>query len=275
MPPKLTPVDMDALSRKVLPERKEAARRMKEEGISSDEIAERLQLNPSLGKGNTGLFDEVEENPDGENRGNEENSLPDPALSDVKFLGGGVKKGVETNNDHPLLKKLEIEFGIKKLETKSYTVGDFTFVFRPQEFIDFEWMHCQIQSTISAEVGGDPVVTTPAIQLAEVCSSLAAINDTPIYEIMGVETKGRFIPDPLLPPPDIRKQSQDLLIQWMRHKLGLLELVPLLAEICRSLFKEEKENKYPLAPLIKALTEILYGKYSVPQEESGKTGESV
>jgi len=152
------------------------------------------------------------------------------------FQAGQAVKTPE-KEDHPLLVELEESFGLKKLTVKQLELAGYTWTVRPMSFQDYEWM------TQRAAVMG---TSEPSLSATNVSVILAAINGTPIYEIFGIPTTGRHIPDPMNPPPDIKYEAAEYLLGWFRNKIGMWELVGELDEKTDILFEEDRKEAYPL-----------------------------
>jgi hypothetical protein len=147
--------------------------------------------------------------------------------------------GTVEEDVHPLLSQLEEDFGLKKIEVKHVKLGGYTWTFRPMSYQDYEWMAARATET-------DARGTEPSMSVANVAATLAAINGSPIYEIFNIDDTGRHIPDPLNPPPDIKYEAAQYLIEWFRNKVGMWELVGKLDEQTDLLFEEERSAQYPL-----------------------------
>lgn len=162
------------------------------------------------------------------------NPLPEGGFD--ASMGGATAE----DKQHPVLKKLETAFGLKKLKCESFKLAGFSWRFRPPAFRSYEWMSQNV------ELGADGTVPAPTLQLTNVASALAAINGTPLYEVFGISTTARYIPDPNYPPPDIRAVAAETFVEWVRDDVGLWELIPKLDSELDELFEKSRETSYPL-----------------------------
>jgi hypothetical protein len=184
--------------------------------------------------------------------------------------GYQAKAPKEAEEEHPLLGQLEADFGLKKLKVKHIELAGYRWTFRPMSFQDYEWM-----SSKGTEIDAQGV--EPSMSVANVAATLAAINGTPVYTVFKIDVLGRHIPDPLNPPPDIKYEAAQYLLEWFRNKIGMWELVGSLDEQTDILFEEERSEVYPLwaslaSPLRRRLVELSTTlKTSI--EESGNPGD--
>ncbi len=172
--------------------------------------------------------------PSGNGKQAQQPEPPIPEVYQAPMATGTVEEDV-----HPLLSQLEEDFGLKKIEVKHVKLGGYTWTFRPMSYQDYEWMAARATET-------DARGTEPSMSVANVAATLAAINGSPIYEIFNIDDTGRHIPDPLNPPPDIKYEAAQYLIEWFRNKVGMWELVGKLDEQTDLLFEEERSAQYPL-----------------------------
>ena len=162
---------------------------------------------------------------------------PEPPIPEIYQAPKAT--GAEKEEIHPLLAQLEEDFGLKKISVKYVKLGGYIWTFRPMSFQDYEWMAAKATET-------DAKGTEPSMSVANVAATLAAINGTPVYQIFDIDDTGRHIPDPLNPPPDIKYEAALYLIEWLRNKVGMWELVGKLDEQTDLLFEEERSVQYPL-----------------------------
>lgn len=131
------------------------------------------------------------------------------------FIPGSVEGAL-----HPILAGLNQELGIGKLHPIEVKLVNRLWTFRPMNFYDYEWQSKQWLSMRNEE----GQVTSPTLAATNVAARLAAIDKVPIYEIYGVNTRGRHIPRPLFPPPDIRIAAAEKVLEWLREEAGMWEL---------------------------------------------------
>jgi hypothetical protein len=162
---------------------------------------------------------------------------PEPSIP-AAFSAGGL---AEDADKHPLLEDLELNFGIEKLKCETVKVGGYTWTFRPMRFEDYEWMSNNVRRSLITQESSEP-----SMSVASVSAVLAAINGTPVFELFGVASTGRHIPDKLNPPPDIKFEAASYLLEWFREKVGMWELIGKLDEQVDILFEEQRSNEYPL-----------------------------
>ena len=162
---------------------------------------------------------------------------PEPAIPSNQIPASFVAGMPEAaKKRHPLLDRLEKDFGISRLECRDHVFAGYKWTFRPQTFLDYEWATAHLTEELSM----------PTLAACNVASMLAAIDDVPVYEIFGVDTIGRSISDPLNPPPDIRRQASTSLLEWFRNDLGLWEIISRLDETIDILFEVQRRDQYPL-----------------------------
>ncbi|NIV32277.1 MAG: hypothetical protein GWN58_23400 [Anaerolineae bacterium] len=163
---------------------------------------------------------------------------PEPAIPAT--YSAGKAPGDEAEK-HPLLEDLEHNFGIEKLKCQEVELGGYKWTFRPMSFEDYEWMANHVRRNVMTQEAAEP-----SMSVASVAAVLAAINDTPVYELFKVDATGRHIPDKLNPPPDIRYEAALYLLEWFREKVGMWELIGKLDEQVDILFEEQRSREYPL-----------------------------
>jgi len=170
--------------------------------------------------------------------GNGEGQEPEPAIPATYKAAAAPTDEAEK---HPLLEDLEFNFGIDKLKCQDILLGGYKWTFRPMRFEDYEWManHTRRNSMTMES-------SEPSMSVTSVAAVLAAINDTPIYEVFKVDTTGRHIPDKLNPPPDIKFEAAIYLLEWFREKVGMWELIGKLDEQVDILFEEQRSREFPL-----------------------------
>jgi hypothetical protein len=162
---------------------------------------------------------------------------PEPPIPEV-YRASKIGENQE-EEVHPLLTQLEEDFGLKKISVKHVQLGGYTWTFRPMCFQDYEWMAARATET---EARG----TEPSMSVANISATLAAINNVPIYQMFSIEVMGRHIPDPYNPPPDIKYEAAQYLIEWLRNKVGMWEVIGKLDEQTDLIFEEERAAQYPL-----------------------------
>lgn len=227
---------------------------LRDQGVPEDVIASRFskQATFSRGSSNDGYKKDIadmrrEAASDSQSSSNESQDHFDPKVPDSFDPSAVGLKPVEQKKRHPLLVRLEKEFGISKLNTKVVALGGYTFTFRPKSYRDYEWMTNNIPPTPENKVA------VSSFQVTSVASGLAAINDVPIYELFDIDVTGRFIPNKNYPPPDIREAAQNILLQWFRDDVGLWELIPALDVAYSEVFDKEKDASYPLKGLLEKM----------------------
>lgn len=158
----------------------------------------------------------------------------------TQFQGGDAATTTTTSTEenHPVLEALKTRFGIQKLRPIDVELGDFKWTFRPTGHLDYEWTsaNCLIDQS------GRP--TLPSLTVANVAIHLAAINDVPLYELMGLDVKGRVIRDPLNPPTDIRLDAADLILRHFRNDMGMWEIVGRLEEQYSPSLEQQRKSAY-------------------------------
>jgi hypothetical protein len=164
---------------------------------------------------------------------------PEPAIP--ASYNAGSRSIEDMAKKHPLLEDLEHNFGIEKLKCRDIKLGGYTWTFRPMRFEDYEWMANHVRRNPVTQESSEP-----AMSVVSVASLLAAVNRTPVYEMFGVDTTGRHIPDKLNPPPDIRYEAAVYLLEWFREKVGLWELISKLDAEVDLVFEDQRSREYPL-----------------------------
>jgi hypothetical protein len=193
---------------------------------------------------------------------------PEPAIPATYSAGAAP----EEEEKHPLLEDLEHNFGIAKLKCQDIMLGGYKWTFRPMSFEDYEWMANHMRRNSITQEAAEPSMT-----VTSVTAVLAAINDTPIYELFQVDTTGRHIPDKLNPPPDIKFEGAIYLLEWFREKVGMWELIGKLDEQVDILFEDQRSREFPLwetlaSPYRQQIVELKKALES-SQEPDGKPGD--
>ncbi len=194
---------------------------------------------------------------------------PEPAIP-ATYSAGKAPQAEEEK--HPLLEDLEHNFGITKLKCQDVELGGYKWTFRPMAFEDYEWMANHVRRNVMTQEAAEP-----SMSVASVAAVLAAVNDTPVYELFKVDTTGRHIPDKLNPPPDIRYEGAIYLLEWLREKVGMWELIGKLDEQVDILFEEQRSREYPLwetlaSPYRQQIVELKRDLDSL-KEPDGKPGD--
>jgi hypothetical protein len=262
----LKQVDMSKLRKESAAHTLRKVRELRQQGLSDETIARRLNLNPKqiedeereIERSRSRTAQEaadlqlaqqaavtapsadlpVHAATAGGSPDSEKVQQPAPAIPS-SFDAGKSVPTLQGKEEHPVLKKLKTHFGIEKLEPVEFEYVGFKWSFRPPNLRSYEWMSAKVLVV-------DGGVSLPSLATAEVCSSLAAIDDVPLFEVFDIDTSGRYIPDPLNPPPDIRDAAADACIAWFRDSAGLWEVVGNLNDKQTEISEKEREDNYPL-----------------------------
>ena len=180
----------------------------------------------------------------------------------------------EVEQKHPLLAELETAFGIEKLKVASVEVAGYVWTFRPMDHEAYEWMSSNLMRNPETGETGEP-----SLSVANVASTLAAINEVPLYKVFNLNVVGRHIPDPMNPPGDIKWVAARYVLEWLRSKVGMWELVGKLDEQIDILFEEQRSHSYPLwqelaHPLRRQLVEMREMLKASSTEPDGRTGDA-
>jgi len=268
LPPNLKPLDTKALARESREILARSIKDMRNRGIPDDVIIQKLGAPAAAALGIQAeqpgeVPRELQQPPAGPTA-----PLPDMGLPDT-FNPNALQPKLGASDDessgptkHPLLTKLEHAFGIKRLKCREDKLGPFRWRFRPADYSSYEWASGNVDAD---EMGS---VLQSQLQSVTVCSVLAAIDGVPVYEVMGIDTTGRYIPDPNYPPQDIRDLASQLLLDWFRAELGLWELVPELDKLNDHLFAEVRSTAYP------TLREPSKSEATSTVEPGGKAGDA-
>jgi hypothetical protein len=118
---------------------------------------------------------------------------------------------------HPILENLRRDLGIKKVTTEEVEIGGHKWTIRPLDTEDQEWA---MSLALTATGGGGRPESFMTFQRALGVAAVSAIDDVPIYEIMGIKVPPQItIDDPNRPPRTIRLESHDRLWVEMRQEM--------------------------------------------------------
>lgn len=181
--------------------------------------------------------------------------------------------GTAEAEKHPLLEDLELNFGIEKLKCEEIVLGGYTWTFRPMRFEDYEWMSNNVRRSLITQESSEP-----SMSVASVAAVLAAVNGTPVYELFHVNVTGRHIPDKFNPPPDVKFEAATYLLEWLREKVGMWELIGKLDEQVDLLFEMQRSREYPLwdtlaSPYRQQIIDLKRTLDGFSQEPAGKPGD--
>jgi hypothetical protein len=113
--------------------------------------------------------------------------------------------------DHPLLVDLKRDLGLRSEKYVDFEVGGHVWKMSALSAGD-----SAMAARVADAMSGSPSEYNIRINIAAACLAVAAIDDTPTFEVFGVNVPPTTeITDPYMPPPEIRFQAFFQLYDWV------------------------------------------------------------